>query len=298
MGLLDRFTHGLAKTRATITAAFVSPRWEASEMERALIAADFGPRLASELVGMVRKDLELHPLATRDEAFAAARVRVSSLLRGDPSRPALPPSGPVVWLMVGVNGAGKTTTLAKLAARLRAEGETVLLAAGDTFRAAAVEQLKVWGGRLALEVIAGAPNADPASVAHDAVQRALAGGFRHLLVDTAGRQHTRHNLMQELLKVRRVIGKVLPGAPHETLLVMDAPTGMNGIAQAREFHAVIGLTGVVVTKLDGSAKGGVVAAIRRETGLPIRFVGMGEALEDLEAFDADDYAAALLPGQP
>lgn len=265
-------------------------------MERALIAADFGPHLASEVVGRVRKDLELHPRATRDEAFAAARVRVAALLRGGPAQPA--PSGLVVWLMVGVNGAGKTTTLAKLARRLHAEGGTVLLAAGDTFRAAAVEQLKVWGGRLGLEVVAGAPNADPASVAHDAVQRALAGGFRHLLVDTAGRQHTRHNLMQELLKVRRVIGKVLPGAPHETLLVMDAPTGMNGIAQAREFHAAIGLTGVVVTKLDGSAKGGVVAAIRGETGLPIRFVGMGEALEDLEAFDADDYAAALLPGQP
>lgn len=267
-------------------------------MERALIAADFGPRLASELVGMVRKDLELRPLATRDEAFAAARTRVAALLREGTTRPAFPSLGPIVWLMVGVNGAGKTTTLAKLAARLRTEGGTVLLAAGDTFRAAAVEQLKVWGGRLGMEVIAGAPNADPASVAHDAVQRALAGGFHHLLVDTAGRQHTRHNLMQELLKVRRVIGKVLPGAPHETLLVMDAPTGMNGIAQAREFHAAIGLTGVVVTKLDGSAKGGVVAAIRKETGLPIRFVGMGEALEDLEAFDADDYAAALLPGQP
>ncbi|NUN93280.1 MAG: signal recognition particle-docking protein FtsY, partial [Verrucomicrobiae bacterium] len=149
--------------------------------------------------------------------------------------------------------------------------------------------------RLGIEVVAGAPSADPAAVAHDAVRRAVAGGFRHLLVDTAGRQHTRHNLMQELLKIRRVIGKALPGAPHETLLVMDAPTGMNGIAQAREFHAAIGLTGIVVTKLDGSARGGVVVAIRREIGVPIRFVGMGEQIGDLDLFVAEDYAAALLP---
>jgi fused signal recognition particle receptor len=295
MGLLERFRFGLAKTRAAITAALVSPRWEAAEMERALIAADFGPRLAAELAAGVREDLALRPLATREEAFAAARARIAAILRDGGSGRAAPPSGPVVWLMAGVNGAGKTTTLAKLAARLQGEGERVLLAAGDTFRAAAVEQLKAWGERLGLEVVAGAPNADPASVAHDAAQRAAAGGYRHLLVDTAGRQHTRHNLMEELLKVRRVLGKALPGAPHEALLVMDAPTGMNAVAQAREFHARIGLTGVVITKLDGSAKGGVVAAIRRETGLPIRFVGVGEGVGDLEPFDAEDYAAALLP---
>jgi fused signal recognition particle receptor len=298
MGLLERFRFGLAKTRAAITSAFVSPRWDAAGMERALIAADFGPRLAADLVAKVGEDLALRPLATRAEALAAARARVAALLRGGDPATSQPLPSPAVWLMVGVNGAGKTTTLAKLAERLRKEGGPVLLAAGDTFRAAAVEQLKAWGGRLGLEVVAGAPNADPASVAHDAVQRAVAAGARHLLVDTAGRQHTRHNLMQELLKVHRVIGKVRPGAPHETLLVMDAPTGMNGIAQAREFHAAIGLTGVVVTKLDGSARGGVVAAIRAETGLPIRFVGMGEQVGDLEPFDADDYAAALLPDDP
>lgn len=295
MSLLDRFRHGLAKTRAAITAAFVSPRWEAAEMERALIAADFGPRLAAEFVAQVREDLALKPLATRAEAFAAARARLAALLKSDAVAPDLPAEETRVWLMAGVNGAGKTTTLAKLAARLQERGDRVLLAAGDTFRAAAVEQLRAWGERLGIEVVAGAPSADPAAVAHDAVRRAVAGGFRHLLVDTAGRQHTRHNLMQELLKIRRVIGKALPGAPHETLLVMDAPTGMNGIAQAREFHAAIGLTGIVVTKLDGSARGGVVVAIRREIGVPIRFVGMGEQIGDLDLFVAEDYAAALLP---
>ncbi|MCC7517966.1 MAG: signal recognition particle-docking protein FtsY [Verrucomicrobiae bacterium] len=295
MSLLERFKISLAKTRATITATFVSPRWEAAEMERALVAADFGPRLAAELVERVREDLALRPRATREEAFAAAHARIVALLRDGPSSPPPPREGTEVWLLVGVNGAGKTTTLAKLAARLRGDGGRVLLAAGDTFRAAAVEQLKAWGERLGIETVAGAPGADPAAVAHDAVRRAVAGGFRHLLVDTAGRQHTRHNLMQELIKIRRVIGKVLPGAPHETLLVMDAPTGMNGIAQAREFHAAVGLTGVVVTKLDGTARGGVVVAICKETGVPIRFVGMGEKVEDLDVFDAANYADALLP---
>ena len=195
--------------------------------------------------------------------------------------------------IVGVNGTGKTTTAAKLAHLIQARGETAVLAACDTFRAAAIEQLKLWGQRLNVPVVSGAYHADPAAVAHDAVTAAQARDADYLLVDTAGRLHTKHNLMQELQKLHRVMDKKLPGAPHETLLVLDATTGMNALNQAREFHKAVPLTGLVVTKLDGTSKGGMVVAIQKELGLPIKFIGLGEQPDDLQPFDAKQFAEAL-----
>jgi len=296
MGLLDKFKHSLARTRAVLIGSFVSPHWSAEEMERSLLAADFGPHVAAEIVQGVRRRLELNPRPTWEEAIAAARAEIQGILQNSspPPAAAAAPTAPLhVILMVGVNGTGKTTSIAKLARRLQDQGGKVLLAAADTFRAAAIEQLCTWGSRLGVEVVSGVYGADPGSVAHDAVRRALSEGFTHLLVDTAGRQHTRSNLMQELQKVKRVIARAMPGAPHETWLVVDAPTGGNALNQAREFHAALELTGIILTKLDGSAKGGVLVAIRKSTGLPIRFVGLGEGEDDLETFDARLFTEAL-----
>jgi fused signal recognition particle receptor len=203
------------------------------------------------------------------------------------------PSGLTVVSIVGVNGTGKTTTAAKLANLVQKQGTTAMLAACDTFRAAAVEQLKLWGDRLNVPVIAGAHGADPASVAHDAVSSALSKNAQYLFIDTAGRLHTKSNLMQELQKVHRVMDKKLPGAPHETLLVLDATTGMNALIQAREFNKAVKLTGLVVTKLDGTSKGGMIIAIQKELGIPIKFIGLGEKPEDLQPFDARQFAEAL-----
>jgi fused signal recognition particle receptor len=194
---------------------------------------------------------------------------------------------------VGVNGTGKTTTAAKLAHLVRTRGQTALLGACDTFRAAAIEQLKLWGQRLKVDVIAGAHGADAAAVAHDAVTAAQARNAQYVFIDTAGRLHTKQNLMQELQKVHRVIGKQVPGAPHEVLLVLDATTGMNSLNQAREFNKAVPLTGLVVTKLDGTSKGGMVVAIQKELNLPIKFVGLGEQADDLQPFDARQFAEAL-----
>ena len=195
--------------------------------------------------------------------------------------------------LVGVNGTGKTTTAAKLAHLVRQRGQTALLAACDTFRAAAIEQIKLWGHQLEVEVVAGAYGADAASVAHDAVTAALARKADYLFIDTAGRLHTKHNLMQELQKLHRVIGKQLPGAPHEVLLVLDGSTGMNALNQAREFNKAVPLSGLIVTKLDGTSKGGMVVAIQQEMGLPIKFIGLGEQPDDLQPFDAAQFAQAL-----
>jgi fused signal recognition particle receptor len=195
--------------------------------------------------------------------------------------------------IVGVNGTGKTTTTAKLAHLMAQRGQPAILAACDTFRAAAIEQLQLWGTRLSVPVVAGAYQADPASVAHDAVGSAQARGARWLFIDTAGRLHTKHNLMQELQKVHRVVEKKLPGAPHEVLLVLDGSTGMNALVQAREFHKAVRLTGLVITKLDGTSKGGAVVAIQRELGIPVKFIGVGEQPEDLQPFDARQFAEAL-----
>jgi fused signal recognition particle receptor len=196
-------------------------------------------------------------------------------------------------MMVGINGAGKTTTIGKLARRLQGEGRKVMLAAGDTFRAAAVEQLQIWGERNGIPVVAQARSADPASVVFDAMQAARARGMDVLIVDTAGRLHTQANLMAELAKIKRVIGKVDAAAPHEVMLVVDAGTGQNAVNQARQFHEAVGLTGITLTKLDGTAKGGVIFAIAKKTGIPIRFIGVGEGIEDLREFDAAEFVQAL-----
>lgn len=291
MGFFDKFKYSLAKTRAAIVSQFVSPQWSAEEMEKGLLAADFGPRLSEDLLKSIRKRLELNPHATREDAINAATDELESILKAPEMDGAA--IKPKVILFVGVNGAGKTTSVAKLAKKLKVEGAHVLLAAGDTFRAAAIEQLKTWGQRLGIEVVSSSYGADPGALAHDAVKKAVSGGYTHLLIDTAGRQHTKSNLMQELQKVKRVVAKALPGAPHEIWLVVDAPTGGNALAQAREFHASMGLTGVIITKIDGSAKGGMVVAIRKETGLPIRYVGLGEGEDDLEPFEPRSFAQAL-----
>ena len=226
------------------------------------------------------------------DVFAIARAEVEKSLGAAQAQLKKQPEGLTVVLLVGVNGTGKTTTAAKLAHMVQGQGQSAMLAACDTFRAAAVEQLKLWGERLKIPVICGAQGADPAAVAHDAIAAALARRADYLFIDTAGRLHTKHNLMQELQKVHRILHKKLPGAPHETLLVLDASTGMNALTQAREFNKAVPITGLVITKLDGTSKGGMVVAIQKELGLPIKFIGLGEKLEDLQPFDA----SAIRPG--
>ncbi len=300
MGLFAKFKAGLQKTHSKLAheikrIATRSPKMDAAaleELEAALIAADLGMATASQIVGAVKHTYETQGSAGRD-VFAVARHQVESSLAANQAGLRRAPAGLTVVSIVGVNGTGKTTTAAKLAHLVQARGETALLAACDTFRAAAIEQLKHWGQRLKVPVIAGAYGADAASVAHDAVAAAQARKADYLFVDTAGRLHTKHNLMQELQKLHRVMGKQLPGAPQEVLLVLDATTGMNALNQAREFNKAVPLSGLIVTKLDGTSKGGMVVAIQKELGLPIKFVGLGEQADDLQPFDAKQFAEAL-----
>jgi fused signal recognition particle receptor len=272
-----------------------SPKLDAAgleELEAALIAADLGMAMTSQIVGAVKQAYETQGSAGM-EVFAVARREVEKSLASNQPELRRAPEGLTVVSIVGVNGTGKTTTAAKLAHLVQSRGDTALLAACDTFRAAAIEQIKHWGQRLKVEVIAGAYGADAASVAHDAVAAAQARKADYLIVDTAGRLHTKHNLMQELQKLHRVMGKQLPGAPHEVLLVLDATTGMNALNQAREFNKAAPLSGLIVTKLDGTSKGGMVVAIQKELGLPIKFIGLGEHADDLQPFDAQQFAGAL-----
>jgi fused signal recognition particle receptor len=300
MGLFQKFKAGLQKTHNNLVHEIKrlvtrSPKLTGAtleELEAALIAADFGLATTHQIVAAVTKAYETQGKAGLD-IFSIASCEVEKSLSTGQSSLHKEPAGLTVVSLVGVNGTGKTTTAAKLARFIQSQGETVLLAACDTFRAAAIEQIKLWGQRLEVQVIAGPYGADPASVAHDAVTAALSRKTRYLLVDTAGRLHTKHNLMQELQKLHRVMGKQLPGAPQEVLLVLDATTGMNSLNQAREFHKAVKLTGLIVTKLDGTSKGGMVVAIQKELGLPIKFVGLGEQVDDLQPFDAKQFAAAL-----
>ncbi len=273
----------------------VEPR-HIDAIEDALIAADTGVELALRLTGELRELVKKGRIQDAEELRPALRSRLVGLLEAAATRPAAAPAPrePRVTLLVGVNGTGKTTTAAKLAKRRRAEGSKVLLAAADTFRAAAVEQLLVWGERIGVPVIHQAEGADPAAVVYDAIAAARARGIDEILVDTAGRLHTRTNLMKELAKVRRVAGREVEGAPHEVLLVLDATTGSNGIEQAQRFGATAGVTGVVLTKLDGTAKGGVVLAIADGLGLPVRWIGVGEGEDDLLPFVIEDFVDALL----
>jgi fused signal recognition particle receptor len=300
MGLFAKFKAGLQKTHSKLTHEIKrivtrSPKLEGAtleELEAALIAADLGMAMTTQIIEAVKKSYETQGSAGLD-VFAVARGEVEKSLSSNKSDLVTAPGGLTVVSIVGVNGTGKTTTSAKLANFIQSQRKTVLLAACDTFRAAAIEQIKLWGQRLKVEVVAGTYGADAASVAHDAITAARARKADYLFIDTAGRLHTKHNLMQELQKLHRVIGKQLPGAPHEVLLVLDATTGMNALNQAREFNKAVPLSGLVVTKLDGTSKGGMVVAIQKELGLPIKFIGLGEQADDLQPFDAKQFAQAL-----
>jgi fused signal recognition particle receptor len=286
-GLLDGIG-GLVLGRKQIDADVLD------ELEMYLLGADVGVEATRGIIDDLTERMSRQQLGDSAALLAALREDMEAIL-APCSQPLQidPRHSPYVILMVGINGVGKTTTIGKLAKRFQSEGHSVMLAAGDTFRAAAVEQLKVWGERNDVAVIAQPRSADPASVIYDAVESARARGIDVLIADTAGRLHTQTNLMEELKKIKRVIGKLDDTAPHEVMLVVDAGTGQNALAQAEQFNAAVGLTGLTLTKLDGTAKGGVIFALARKLGVPIRFIGVGEAIEDLRPFDAAEFVAAL-----
>jgi fused signal recognition particle receptor len=267
------------------------------ELETRLLGADVGVAATARILGELRDRVARNELADAAALRRALRDSIVAILAPS-ARPLVIDRAvkPFVVLVVGVNGSGKTTTIGKLARRCRDEGASVLLAAGDTFRAAAIEQLKVWAERTGAGFAAQLPGADPGAVVFDALQKARASGCDVVLADTAGRLHNQSHLMEELKKVRRVIERSDPSAPHEVLLVLDANQGQNALAQARQFQAAVGVTGLVLTKLDGTARGGIVIAIAQELGIPIRYVGVGEGLEDFGEFDAEGFAAALVDG--
>ncbi|HKJ22225.1 MAG TPA: signal recognition particle-docking protein FtsY [Gammaproteobacteria bacterium] len=265
------------------------------ELETRLLMADVGIEATEHILEGLRSRLRRSELADVNALLAALRAEIVEILKPCEQALEIPKDGgiPFVIMSVGINGAGKTTTLGKLARRFKDAGHSVMLAAGDTFRAAAIEQLQAWGERNGVPVIAQAHGADPAAVAHDAWQAAVRRDADVLMVDTAGRLHTQQGLMDELAKVRRVLQRCHPQAPQEVLLVLDGGIGQNALVQARQFHQAVGVTGLAITKLDGSAKGGVLLAIARELALPIRYIGIGESAEDLQPFDAEAFAAAL-----
>ncbi|HVN74991.1 MAG TPA: signal recognition particle-docking protein FtsY [Thermoanaerobaculaceae bacterium] len=290
---MQRLRRGLEATRSLLGQRFAAAGWAVTPetLEEALLACDVGVDAAEALgreFDAARRKGEISP----GGELRWLRDRVESLLATGDGEPAT--ATPRVTLVVGVNGTGKTTTAAKLAGKARERGRSAMLVAADTFRAAAIEQLQAWGDRLSVPVVSQRPGADPGAVVFDALRSAAARGVEEVIVDTAGRLHTKHNLMAELEKVRKVCARAVPGSPHEVLLVLDAPTGTNGLVQAREFEAHAGVTGVVLTKLDGTAKGGVVLAVARELGVPVRWVGVGEAPDDLLPFDPRVFADALL----
>lgn len=265
------------------------------EIETRLIGADVGIETTEKVVGSLRGQVARKELGNLESLLGALRRSMLGIV-GPVSQPLVVDGSkqPFVILVVGVNGSGKTTTIGKLARRLTAESHKVVLAAGDTFRAAAIEQLQIWGERNSVPVIAQGAGADPAAVIFDALQSARARGADVLIADTAGRLHTQSNLMEELKKVKRVLGRLDPSAPHEVLLVLDASQGQNALAQAQQFHQALGVTGLVLTKLDGTAKGGIVLAIADRLGIPLRFVGIGESADDFGVFDAETFVDAVL----
>jgi fused signal recognition particle receptor len=306
--LLERLKRSVERTRTQIAARveeLVSgeKRLDAKSMaalENSLLAADLGVRTTRDLVEAVRRESDKSPLRSAEAIKKVLKTELLEILRTAPATNGANADGaaaiaphPEVLFIVGVNGTGKTTTIGKLAYRMRQNGRSVLLCAGDTFRAAAIEQLAVWAQRSGAELIHQKSGADPSAVLHDALTAALSRGVDTVIVDTAGRLHTKSNLMAELEKMRRIAAKLVPGAPHDVLLVMDATTGQNVLTQAREFTAAAGVTGIVLTKLDGTAKGGIVVAIVRELGLPVRFVGTGESADDLVPFDAEAFVTSL-----
>jgi fused signal recognition particle receptor len=303
--LLDRLKQSISKTRTQITSKVedlisgekkIDPEL-LTKLENALLAADLGPRTTHQILEAVRQKLERHALSSVADLKAELKNQLLYALRTVASpngtSAAAQETRPHVIFVVGVNGTGKTTTIGKLAHRLRQSGKNVVLAAGDTFRAAAIEQLGVWATRTGSEIVKTKSGGDPAAVVYDALASARARNADVVIVDTAGRLHTKLNLMAELDKMKRTATKIIPGAPHEVLLVMDATTGQNGLSQAREFTSTAGVTGIVLTKLDGTAKGGIVVAITRELGLPVQYVGTGESVEDLVPFDAETFVSSL-----
>jgi fused signal recognition particle receptor len=265
-------------------------------MERMLLEADLGIAATTDLVGVLEDGVRRGTFKSEDDLRLALSGRLARILAapGDPGRMARAESGPTVILVIGVNGVGKTTSIAKLARRLQREGEQVLLVAADTYRAGAIAQLATWAERLGIPCVTGAPGGDPASVAFDGIVAAQARGATMVIVDTAGRLHTQEGLMEELRKVVRVIARKAPGAPHETLLVLDGTVGQNAVQQGKLFSQAVSPTGLIVTKLDGTARGGAVVALRHELALPIRFLGTGETPDDLQVFDAPKFAESLL----
>jgi fused signal recognition particle receptor len=321
--LVERLKASVSKTKAALSEAvdnvFLGERQIdpalLKQLETALLSADLGVKPTREILDAVKEKLDRHALADASQLKQEIKSHIVRILSASEQKQkvgegvwatAAPGSasaqkaaaatngtGPRVIFIVGVNGAGKTTSIGKLANRLRQEGRSVVLCAADTFRAAAVEQLEIWAQRNGIEVIKQKSGADPAAVVYDAMAAAKARNANAVIVDTAGRLHTKSNLMAELEKMKRTAAKVIPGAPHDVLLVLDATTGQNGLAQAREFTSTVGVTGIILTKLDGTAKGGIVVAIARELGLPIRFVGTGEQINDMVPFDAETYANSL-----
>jgi fused signal recognition particle receptor len=300
--LLERLKESVSKTRTELAAKVeqiltgdrpVDPAL-LSQLESALLSADIGVQTTKDVLAALRSQVNEHKL----EGSAALKSELKRQIVRMFATPPVSPNGaanvsPRVIFVVGVNGVGKTTTIGKLAHRLRAEGRSVVLCAADTFRAAAIEQLEIWAKRSGVEIVKQKSGSDPASVVFDAISAARARSADAVIVDTAGRLHTKSNLMAELEKMKRTAGKLVPGAPHDVLLVLDATTGQNGLSQAREFTSHAGVTGIVLTKLDGTAKGGIVVAISRELNLPIRFVGTGEQMDDLVPFDAQTYVNSL-----
>jgi fused signal recognition particle receptor len=305
-GLFKRLREGLSRTRHNLSDGLADLVLGSKsiddglleEIETQLLVADVGIEATSEIIDNLTERIALNQINDADSLMTALRSRMRAILAPS-SQPLVIPGNirPYVVLMVGINGAGKTTTIGKLAHRFQQQGLKVMLAAGDTFRAAAVEQLQTWGERNDVPVIAQQKGSDSASVIFDALQSAQTRGIDILIADTAGRLHTQTNLMEELKKIKRVLGKLDQRAPHEIMLVVDAGTGQNALNQAREFNAAVGLTGITLTKLDGTAKGGIIFAIAKQMQTPIRFIGVGEGIDNLREFDAEEFVAALFEKQ-
>lgn len=304
MGLFDKLKKGLQKTRDLLAgglrrALFLGRKLDdalLADLEAALLKADVGPKTTTALLDEVRAAWKAKTLSTSEDVEPFLRARIVERLRSGGTKLGKAASGPTVILVCGVNGSGKTTSIGKLTKYLKAGGRRVVLGAADTFRAAAVEQLAIWSERNGVEIVKQATGADPAAVAFDAVNAAQKRGADYVVIDTAGRLHTQTNLMQELEKIRRVVKKAIPDAPHETLLVIDATNGQNAIRQAEQFHKAVAVTGIFVTKLDGTAKAGALIAVRDVIGVPVKFVGTGETIDDIAEFDPEAFTAAMFEG--
>ncbi|HOD29422.1 MAG TPA: signal recognition particle-docking protein FtsY [Syntrophales bacterium] len=303
-GFFDRLKDGLAKTRKLLVTDVDDiilgekkiDQDLFDELEAALIGADVGPSFTYELIETMKERVKRRELEKPERLRQVLRESMLAILKKNEAPMQIPVGELYTIMVVGVNGTGKTTTIGKMAARFKKQGMPVLLVAADTFRAAAIEQLEIWGERVGVPLLKQKMNADPAAIVFDALHAAKAGKADVVIIDTAGRLHTKTNLMEELKKVKRIMARELPGAPHEVLLVIDATTGQNAISQAKMFNEEIGVTGIVLTKLDGTAKGGIVIRIAQELGIPIRYIGIGERLDDLRRFRSEEFVDALFEG--